>query len=228
MKKDVLVGTWTEDNNPRKTGNHKERGPDSFECVTYASIAELAGVEPSRVRAELRMRDTEKGAASTFKEIFDYVTARVRRPGKKLSESAAMEQAGPGWAQRWPRFDLWTCGVNGCDELSLESARCAEHGGASTFRITDAGALQICVGSEWSLFAEVLTGSEPGEVVEYLDGNKWNLHPTNLRVRAHRGLRYRQWAGEPEPEAEEAVDPARAERQAAIAAEFRRPRPVDP
>lgn len=232
MKKSAL---WTEENHPRKTGNHRERGPESFECVTYASIAKLAGVEPGRVRAALRMRDSEKGAAATFEEIFDYVERRVqRRLGKRMTEQEAAMVAGPGWANRWPRFDLWTCGVDGCDELSLESARCAEHGGVSTFRITDDGVLQICVGSQWCLYAEVVTGAEPGEVVEYLDGNKWNLRPTNLRVRARRGLRYRAWAGDTEAEGvflEEGEEPdaARAERRAAIAAEFRQPRrAVDP
>lgn len=206
MKKDALVGTWTADSNPRKAGVHKERGPESFDCVTYGSIAELAGVEPSRVRAELRMHDTEKGDASTFREIFEFVTARVRRSGKKLTDSEAAAQAGPQWPRRYPRFDLWTCGHAGCDELSLESPRCGEHGGAPAFRITDKGALEFCVGSEWRLYAEVVTGAESHEDVEHLDDNKWNCHPLNLVVRARKGLRYRQWAAEEPGVVDDVVD----------------------
>jgi hypothetical protein len=142
------------------------------------------------------MSATEKGSASTFREIFAYVDSHVRRPGKKLTEREALLSAGDWWSGRYPRFDLWACGEDGCAELSLGTPRCFLHGGASLFRITDADVLEFFVGGVWRMYSAVVTGAESHEVVEHLDGNPWNCHPMNMVVRPHRFRRYRRWSSE--------------------------------
>lgn len=173
---------WTKDSNPRKNGQHKERGPKRWE-VSVAEVAELAGVRESTVRDALRFEDSEKQKRSTLVDVFGFLVSRISKRSRKLEQPEIEGLLEDGdyalWEKRWPQFELWTCGVPGCSQLRFAEGLCEKHGGVPLIDADDAWIFQVRLDGKWVPLADVIAG---GKNAVHVDGNRWNCRPSNLRL----------------------------------------------
>lgn len=171
---------WTSSDNPRRQKNlrRKERGPVMWE-VGNAEISEEAGVQEAAIRTALPLR------TRTLRAVVEYVMSRWWKRSRRLTDAEVRENLGADyekWEKRYPRFDLWTCGVRDCDELRLERGFCAKHGGAPLVDFDADLCFKARVGDRWMLLGRLMAGAPEGRFVSHLDGNRWNCRPDNLRI----------------------------------------------
>ena len=174
--------------NPRATlRGHRERGPKRFD-FTHEDIATATGLSLATVHAnypDLRRALAERDLAT----VAAFVMRRVCRASRRLSESEVQTLLGKAkmaaWANRYPRFDLWTCAFAGCTEAVFSPGLCEAHGGGKpALAFSSDRYFVVRVGTDMEPLHRVLLGFPAGDV-HHEDHNKWNNRLENLKVLSH-------------------------------------------
>ena len=157
--------------------HHRERGPQRF-TWTYPELAQMFGITTASVKYH---------QPSTIERLAQFVFKRLARRSRRITEEEMVARVFRKaedlecWKARWPRFDLWWCGV--CENHVLFApGACPKCGGTKeAMRFNTKMQVQVRLGSRFRRLSKVLAG-EPGGYVWHADGNPWNHHPSNLLV----------------------------------------------
>jgi hypothetical protein len=158
---------------------HKERGKLKL-IFTVEDIAEAARVALSTARSSVRLRDL------TLEKVALYLVKRWAGLSRRLTPNEVAVRFSDAreslmWERRWPQFELWWCGVPGCEEVLLAPGLCEKHGGGASLTFNTLG--YICVGK---IPLHRMIADCPSRLdVHHKDGNRWNNHPTNLEGLSH-------------------------------------------
>ena len=100
------------------------------------------------------------------------------------SESAAALAVDlPSWEGRWPRFDVYYCGVTGCDRFLAGPGLCEAHAGRRPLTAVVEGYYCMNLEGRWVPFHRLVLSCAPGHGVVHLDGNRLNNRRENLESR---------------------------------------------
>jgi hypothetical protein len=166
---------------------HRERGPGQFR-FTFADVADAADQALDTTRTRLRLDDDVRDVAL-------YVGRALAQRSRKLKPreiASALKREARNWRLRWPRFDLYWCGVPSCKTLALEPGLCATHGGPRfpAVSIQD-GYFVLRVGNRYEPFHRFVVGTRQ---VRHLDGNLWNNRAENLEPVRSPTFKRLQWS----------------------------------
>jgi len=183
--------------NPRQAlPRHRERAA-IIHAFTLEDLAEAAGVNYQSVRkavAEGRILIEKKESglplkAAELRSIVSYVARNLALKGHALPEEQVLErlpkQLRGWWANRFPKFDLFSCQTPGCSELLFSSGLCAQHGGPRKPEIAlgnDGSLLLLLAGQSYVPLARLITQAAGGEHTHHRDGNPWNNRMDNLET----------------------------------------------
>lgn len=174
--------------NPRKVfrQRHRERGPSRL--FTFDDLAVAADEAPATTRSRLRTTTDARTAARYIIEALARRSVRLTdvEAVQALHGAATLKQ----WQNRWPRFDLFSCGFPACTATMLEPGLCDQHGGSMQpfAKIVD-DHFMLWTGREYTPLCRVIFGVISGGAVEHVDQNPWNNHPDNLAVPAEASVR---------------------------------------
>jgi len=183
---------------PKKTDprrffrSHRERGPRRF--FTFADIAIAADEALTTTRSNLRCTDDARTVAI-------YITNALVRRSRKLTDEELVAVLGqdtlPAWQARWPRFDLYSCGMPSCTDVLLEPGLCGQHGGPSQpLVVLHDNHFALRVGREYIPICHLVLGATTRDfAARHRDGNSWNSRPDNLEPAEHAPrLNRAQWS----------------------------------
>lgn len=159
--------------------HHCERGPGRF-AFTYTDVAQASGQAVSTVRSALRLGDP-------LQEVARYVVRSLAGRSRPLNTDEVAQLLGPAeaerWSARWPRFDLYHCGVTGCATVLLEPGLCTAHGGSPRpFAVLRENHFMVWIGRSYEPLCHVVLGVPRHLQVCHRDGNTWNNRHENLEV----------------------------------------------
>jgi len=160
--------------------HHRERGPGRFQ-FTYAEIAEASDQALNTVRSTLRLGRTPR-------EVSLYVARALAGRSTQLDADEVAKLLGDAveierWATRWPRFDLYHCGVAGCASVLLEPGLCVSHGGSPRpFAVLRENHFMVWIGRSYEPLCHVVLGAPRHIQVCHRDGNTWNNRHDNLEI----------------------------------------------
>lgn len=148
--------------------------------ISHQDIAEAAQQSPSTVRSVLSLKD------SSTRDVALYVT-RVLTANSAPLEHAEIDvlfgDQVEQWNRRWPRFDLYHCGVRGCHQILVAPGLCTAHGGPSRPTVTiREDHFMVWVGRQYEPICRLILGCPRDLKVCHCDGNPWNSHHDNLMV----------------------------------------------
>lgn len=165
----------------RRRQRHRERGPGQFR-FTYTDIAQATQQALSTTRSTLRLNDSVRDVAL---HVARALAARSTLFTQKEVEAflnhnhTEIER----WEKRWPRFDLYHCGVEGCPAVLLELGLCEAHGGSPRpFAVVREHHCMIWIGRSYEPLCHVVLGAPRHVQVCHRDGNTWNNRHDNLEV----------------------------------------------
>lgn len=195
--------------NPREAlSNHTERGLEKF-TFTYEDLARASGLALSTLHSYgLRKYLVDMDLRSLAHVIVDAVAWRNRQQAsenRKASRVLTTQELverheikaheAPLWENRYPKIDLWSCGMEGCDSTLPEKGLCDLHGGhRGAGRMSDTGPsvtlgstgyFQIIVNGRQVPLHRFIINAPPGMDVHHKDRNRWNNRPANLQVLTH-------------------------------------------
>lgn len=172
---------------PRRHPGHRERGPKRFD-LTYQHVADATGLSLATVRSgaeDLRSALLQGDLAA----LVTGIAARVRGHSRKLDDAALAGLLGADvakWPARFPLFDLWFCGQDGCQKVLVAPGRCEAHGGDPPLvRLDAAFYFEVLVGRRYVPLHRLICGEPNGLDVHHVDFNKWNNRPQNLQPATH-------------------------------------------
>lgn len=171
---------------------------DRKDCYqfTYADLAKATGRALATVRSALRIRRNNVHDVARF-VIQSAIAESVRFSHHEIAELLGNDAAEIArWDVRWPKFDLYHCGVANCASILIEAGLCPQHGGAPQPLITvkDQHFLVYLSGEYVPICHLILGVATPSATVKHLDGNHWNSRLDNLEIISGMKSRRAQWS----------------------------------
>jgi hypothetical protein len=165
---------------------HRERGPGQFR-FTFADVAEAADQTAHTARTRLRLGDDAR-------EVALYVGRALGLRSRKLTNreiATTLKRSARHWRLRWPRFDLYWCGVPSCKTINLQPGLCTTHGGPRfpTVSIQD-GYFVLRAGGRYEPFHRFVIGTRNAR---HIDGNRWNNRVENLEPQYASTFKRLEW-----------------------------------
>lgn len=163
---------------------HTERGSAQIP-ITLRDVADQFDLSMSAVYAERsRLQDMDG--------IARFVSARRGRLSEEVPEEEAAQLMSRAWGTpdqwlcRWPRLRLWRCGHHDCSAVSFTRGLCPKCGGFLPIVAIRGGEIMIRT-DRYRKLARLIMGNPTGSSVQRIDENRWNLHPSNLKIIASGG-----------------------------------------
>jgi len=168
-------------NDPRNAmSRHRERGSARLKITLEEASKEL-GIGMPAVYCN-------RDKFSTIAGIARYAASRFRKRSKKLTENEGAEHIGKllgdraaeDWRNRWPRFDLYRCGI--CDRVSFQRGLCPKCGGYTpSLKLESNGDIAIRIGDTYYRWCRIIAGVS-NTYVYMKDKNRWNFRPDNIQL----------------------------------------------
>jgi len=168
--------------NPRHAlPHHAERGPQRF-TYTYEDIAEAAGLSVNTTKHFQAGCHPVTNLSTVAGYIVSHASRRRPRELTAVESASSLSISEDAWANRWPLFSLWHCGMPGCDGVLAQRGMCPKHGGGPEIIRIRNGYMQVLVGRRIELYHRLVVGCPRNLTVHHRDFNKLNNRVANLQV----------------------------------------------